>query len=201
MQLLSQRIPDLETVLPVVPHVADKIREQTEDWPCTLHLVGQNEKFAAFDAANVALAASGTVSTELALAGLPMVIGYKVGWLTGKIFEKMVISPFASLINIIEKKGIIPEYLQDAAQPEVLADELEVLFQDPAERKAQTDAQRAALEKMGMGQESPSLRAARVVLEMLDRPPSDTKLARGAGFRIQPRIGSESLPGTTGTVG
>ena len=89
--LLAQRLPGLVIVLPTVPHVAVRVRAATADWPAPLHIVeGEDEKFAAFDAADAALAASGTVTTELALSRTPMVVGYKVGWLTHALMKPLI---------------------------------------------------------------------------------------------------------------
>jgi lipid-A-disaccharide synthase len=83
VDILARKIPRLVTVLPTVPHVAAKVAAATVNWPTPLHIVeGEADKYAAFDAADVALAASGTVTAELALAHTPMVVGYKVGGLT-----------------------------------------------------------------------------------------------------------------------
>ena len=71
--LLAQRIPGLVTVLPTVPHIAGKVKAAVADWPTPLHVLeSEADKFAAFDAADVALAASGTVTAELALSRTPM---------------------------------------------------------------------------------------------------------------------------------
>ena len=81
--LLAKRIPGLVTVLPTVPHVAGRVRAATKNWPTPLHITeSESDKYAAFDAANVALAASGTVTAELALAKTPMVVAYRLGGLT-----------------------------------------------------------------------------------------------------------------------
>jgi len=83
VEMLAPRIPGLVTVLPTVPHVAAKVRAGAEGWPTPLHILeSEDDKYAAFDAADVALAASGTVTAEVALSRTPMVVAYKVGGLT-----------------------------------------------------------------------------------------------------------------------
>src|SRR5262249_8534760 len=78
--LLPREIPGLVTVLPTVPPVVERVRQGTKDWPAPLHILeDEARKFAAFDAADAALAASGTVTTELALARTPMVVAYRAG--------------------------------------------------------------------------------------------------------------------------
>ncbi len=170
VRLLKERIPDLQTAIPVVPHVAEKIETETADWPAPLHLLEQSDKFAAFDAADAALACSGTVTAELALAKVPMVVAYKAGWLTAIWAKSVVIAPFATLINVVEERGVIPEFLQEAVEPPVMADELARLMTDTDAAAVQTAALESALAKMGLGQESASQRAARVVLSLIGNP-------------------------------
>ncbi len=178
VSLLSERVTDLQVVLPVVSHVSERVARGLEGFDVPVHMVEQDEKFAAFHASQAALAASGTVTTELAVAGVPMVVAYRIGWLTDFIYRKLVKVPFITLINIIEGRSIIPEFIQESVDPVVMADELERLFTEPEAAQRQLTGQRAALARMGMGGDSPSLRAARVVVEMLSTPPSPTKLAR-----------------------
>ncbi len=107
--LLRKNIPDLVCVLPTVDHVAGRVREATKNWPTPLHILeGDADKFAAFDAADVALAASGTVTTELALAGTPMVVAYKMGWLTYKLMRPLISVKYATLVNIILDRPPFP---------------------------------------------------------------------------------------------
>ena len=80
---IAADVPGLACVLPTVPNVSAKVREAVKDWPVAVHVVeGNDDKYAALAAADVALAASGTVTTELALARTPMVVAYRLGWLT-----------------------------------------------------------------------------------------------------------------------
>jgi lipid-A-disaccharide synthase len=168
VKILSQKIPGLVTVLPTVPHVADKVRAATAHWPTPLHVLeGEADKYAAFDAADVALAASGTVTAELALAHTPMVVGYKVGGLTYFLSKFLMTVTHITLINIILGREAVPEFLQSRATPQNLAAAVEHLFADDAACAAQAAAMKEFGRLLGEGDEAPSLRAARVVLEFV----------------------------------
>ncbi len=170
VKILAGKIPGLVTVLPTVPHVAAKVRAATAGWPTPLHIVeGEADKYAAFDAADVALAASGTVTAELALARTPMVVGYKVGGLTYFLSKFLMTVKYITLINILQDREAVPEFLQARATPENLAAAVEKLFRDPVARAAQIEAMKDFGRRLGEGDEAPSLRAARVLLEFIDR--------------------------------
>src|SRR5262249_32032349 len=129
--MLARKIPGLVTVLPTVPHVAAKVRAATASWPTPLHVLeGEADKYAAFEAADVALAASGTVTAELALAHTPMVVGYKVGGLTFFLSKFLMTVTHITLINILLEREAVPEFLQSRAKPENLAGAVEHLFRD-----------------------------------------------------------------------
>jgi lipid-A-disaccharide synthase len=164
--LLKKEIPDLVCVLPTVHHVAVRVRERTKNWPTPLHILeGDDERFAAFDAANAALAASGTVTTELALSGTPMVVAYKAGWLTYRLMRPLIDVKFATLVNIILDRAAVPEFIQDKCRPDALAAALLKLFRDPAARDRQMKDLAEAVHALGMDEEAPSLRAARALLD------------------------------------
>jgi len=168
---LAGRIPGLVTVLPTVPHVAAKVREATADWPTELHVVeGEADKYATFDTADVALAASGTVTAELALAHTPMVVGYKVGGLTFFLSKFLMTVTHITLINILLEREAVPEFLQARCTPENLATAVDQLFRDSGARAAQIEAMKDFGHRLGEGDEAPSLRAARVLLEFLANP-------------------------------
>jgi len=170
VDLLAKRIPGLVTVLPTVPHVAHLVRAATSDWPTHLHIVeGDADKYAAFDAADVALAASGTVTAELALAHTPMVVGYKVGGLTYFLSKFLMTVTHITLINILLEREAVPEFLQSRATPQNLAAAVERLFRDEVARAAQVEAMKEFGRKLGEGDEAPSLRAARVLLDFVDQ--------------------------------
>lgn len=171
VRLLADDIPGLFCVLPTVPHVAQKVRDAAADWPTPVVVVErETEKYAAFDAADVAMAASGTVTTELALAHTPMVVGYKVGWLTYFLSKPLMNVKYATLINLILNRPAIPEFLQAECTPEMIADGVKRLLIDAGARSRQLADIDEALTALGRGGESPSLRAARALLELADAP-------------------------------
>jgi lipid-A-disaccharide synthase len=170
VSLLAGLIPGLVTVLPTVPHVADKVRAATANWPTPLHILeGEADKYAAFDAANVALAASGTVTAELALAHTPMVVGYRVGGLTYFLSRFLMTVKYITLINILLDREAVPEFLQRRATPENLATAVAKLFGDDSARGAQIEAMKDFGRLLGEGDEPPSLRAARVLLDFVEK--------------------------------
>jgi lipid-A-disaccharide synthase len=114
----------------------------------------------------VALAASGTVTSELALAGTPMVVGYRLGWLTHALAKPFIHARYATLVNLVLDREAVPEFLQYNCTPEKLAGAVATLLSDARVRERQLRDLEEAVRAFGMGQESPSLRAARAVLEL-----------------------------------
>jgi len=165
---LVKSFPDLVCVLPTVPHVAAAVRAGTANWPAPLHILdGGASKFSAFDAADAALAASGTVTTELALAHTPMVVAYRFGWLTYALGKPFVSVKFATLVNIILDREAAPEFIQSRCTGANLADALVPLLSDTPARREQIKDLDAATALLGVGSEPPSLRAARALLEFV----------------------------------
>lgn len=170
VDLLAKRIPGLVTVLPTVPHVAARVRDATTGWATPLHIVeGEADKYAAFDAASVALAASGTVTAEVALSRTPMVVAYKLGAITYALSRWMMLVKHFTLINIILDREAVPEFLQDKATPQVLSDAVAHLFTDEKTRAAQVAAMNDFATLLGEKEEPPSLRAARVLLDFVEK--------------------------------
>lgn len=166
--ILAKKIPGLVCVLPTVAHVSARVREGAKNWPTPLHILdGDDDKFAAFDAADAALAASGTVTTELALSRTPMVMAYMLGWLTWKLMRPFVSAPFGTLVNVLLEREAVPEFLQEKCRPEGLAAALLPLMTDKAAAEKQlADLDEATL-KLGRGKEAPSLRAAEALLAFM----------------------------------
>jgi lipid-A-disaccharide synthase len=172
LEILARRIPGLITILPTVPHVAARVKEKTAHWPTPLFLVeNEADKFAAFDAADVALAASGTVTAELALSRTPMVVFYILGGITYALGIWLYNSRFFTLLNILLDREAAPEFLQAKAKPEILAAEVEKLFKDKTAHDTQVTAMDEFARKLGEGEEAPSLRAARVLLQFVENNP------------------------------
>lgn len=140
---VKKDMPDIRVVLPAVAHLEDRIREGVSSWRVAPEIVvGLEEKRAAFRSAHAALAASGTVSLELGLAGVPMVVAYKVDWFFRRLKDLNKIFKFASvesfvLPNIILGSKAIPEFLDEEVQPHVLAGLLKAYLTDSPERSAQ----------------------------------------------------------------
>ncbi|NOT38967.1 MAG: lipid-A-disaccharide synthase [Alphaproteobacteria bacterium] len=165
----------LRVVIPTVPTVAARVRQLAAEWGSSVLLTeDQQDKFGAFEAADVALAASGTVATELALAATPMVIGYRVGQVTAAIARRYIKVPYITLVNLILKREAIPEFVQEECTAENLSAELIKLLTNPSARIAQVTASAEAIKALGHGDEKPSVRAARAVLKLLDEPRKKT---------------------------
>jgi lipid-A-disaccharide synthase len=161
-------VPGLVTVLPTVPHVAARVRLATENWPAPVHVIeAEADKFAAFKAANAALAASGTVTTELALARTPMVVAYRVGGLTYTLARLLFRFKYFALVNLLLDRMAVPELLQHRATPTALADAIVPLLTDKAAAAKQIADLDAVARLLGEGSEPPSLRAARAVVDFV----------------------------------
>lgn len=164
--ILKKQRPDLAVVIPAAPTVAAEVKAQGSSWA---HVVeGDEAKLDAMKAATVALACSGTVTTELALAGVPMVVGYRLGAMTHAILKHLIRTPYITLFNIAAKAFVAPELVQDDCNGPALAREVGKRLDDPALRQAQVEAQSAALLKMGRGGPDPSDVAADALLNVLD---------------------------------
>jgi lipid-A-disaccharide synthase len=167
--LLKADRPDLQVVIPAAPTVAELVKGRVAGWSVRAHVVeGEGPKLDAMKAATVALACSGTVTTQLALAGTPMVVGYRIGRLTYAILKRLVRTRYITLFNIAADAAVAPELIQDACNGPALAEELARRLDDPGLRAIQARAQTAALDRMGRGGPDPDEAAAEAVLRILD---------------------------------
>lgn len=139
IEVLGQRGNPFEIVVPTLPRLEAAVREATKDWPVRPEIVtGANQKWAAFSRADAALAASGTVTLELALAGIPMVSCYKSDWMMWAA-RGLITAWSAALPNLIADRPIIPEYYDEYLRPQRLAREIEQLLVDTPARRAQLE--------------------------------------------------------------
>ena len=162
--------PDLNVVIPTTANVTDLVNEQVAQWPVKPFVMDPRgmdpaiyklEKAAAFAAADAALAASGTVSLELAAAATPMVIAYDMNWLSRIIISRMLKIDTVTLVNLVSDTRTIPEFIGKNCQPELIAPAvLKVL--DGA--RGQQEAMELTMQRLGRGGQRPGLRAAHAVL-------------------------------------
>ncbi len=124
-------------------------------------------KTAVFAASELALAASGTVSIELAAVGTPMVIGYKVNWLSAAIMRRAMLAPSFTLVNLLTESKTVPEYDSGDCTVENLCGAMRILLDSPTARAKQIELGQQAMKALGRGGEDPGLRAARSVLSVL----------------------------------
>jgi lipid-A-disaccharide synthase len=165
---LAVRHPGLRVVIPTVEIVAAQVGRAAAGLDAVV-VRGQAEKYDAFAAADVALAASGTVAVELALAGVPAVITYRVAPLTAAIARRLLKIRYVSLVNLVLDRPAVPELLQEHCRPERLVEAVSTLLTDPGARETQRAAGREALARLGYGEPPPSARAARIILDLVAR--------------------------------
>jgi len=168
---MAKKHKNLRVVLPTVETVREKIEPIVAKWNVPVMIVsGELARYDAFAASNLALAASGTVSLELAMAGVPHVIAYKMNWLTGKLAAPILKRKikFVNLINILADKEIIPECLQDDCNLDKIVLELEKVMADGG--KKQTQQAQKVMRLLGAGDVlTPSQKAAQVVKEIIGK--------------------------------
>jgi lipid-A-disaccharide synthase len=167
---LAEKRGPIKVVLPTLRAREEEIRAAVASWPVKPRIVvTEAEKYAAFRRARAALAASGTVTLELALAHVPMVVAYRVPLLEGMIVNAVVRISSASLPNLVLGEVVVPEFLRrEDCTGEKLANALAPLLDDTPERRRQLEAFRRLDQIFSTGSEQPSARAARVTLEVIE---------------------------------
>ena len=164
---LAGRIPPFEVVIPAVAHVRAKIEAESARWAVKAHVVDGSEKYAAMRLARAALAASGTVTLELALAGTPMVVAYKVDRVIAAV-RFLIRTPSVILANLILGENAFPEFLQEAATPQALSAAVSAVMADGRVRDSQIAALARIPQHMTLpGGLRPSDAAADAVLKVL----------------------------------
>ncbi|MFT8932711.1 MAG: lipid-A-disaccharide synthase [Acetobacter syzygii] len=169
LALLKARMPDVVPVVPVSPVVAATVEQAVRNWPVRPIVVTDiHDKHDAFAAAGAALTKSGTSTLELALAGVPMAVTYRVNPLTAFMARRLIRVPYVAMVNLLAGRQVVPELLQQDCAPEVLARAVQTLFENPAVAQAQKDAFATVLHGLeGPGGALPADAAAGAVLDLL----------------------------------
>ncbi len=171
--------PAVRVVIPAVPAHAALIRNAAARLPVPVTVTAdRHERHAAMAACDAAIAASGTVALDLALAGVPMVIAYRLNPLTASILRRMIRVRYATIVNLVLDRPAIPEFLQENCTGNRLAEAALALLRDDGARSAQREAVASALAALGPGDESPSARAAAAILDVVRRR-AETRTEQG----------------------
>ncbi len=164
---LRARGLDLQVIIPAVPNLRPQIEAALADWPLRPHITeGAEDKFRAFRLADAALAASGTVTLELGLAGTPMVVGYKVDAVAASL-RFLLNVPSIVMANLVLQENAFPEFIQEQCHPDKLSAALAPLFADTEERARQREAVARVRSTLRASGDEPSARAAEITLRIL----------------------------------
>jgi lipid-A-disaccharide synthase len=168
LRLVEAKVGAFRIVVPTVETVAEAVSEGIRDWPgqpIVSH--GDAAKYDAFAASRAALAASGTVALELAMARLPMTVAYRLSRPTEILLDRVLKVRTVNLVNLILGRPVVAEHLGPYCTPERLCASLVELIRDEPVRAAHREGYDAAIRLLGAGELSPSLRAADKILEII----------------------------------
>lgn len=168
LALLAARVPGLVPVVPVASAVAQTVRAAAAGWPVQPIIVTElDDKHDAYAAASVALTKSGTSTLELALAGVPMAVTYRVNPISAFLARRMIRIPYVAMVNLLAGRAVVPELLQGDCRPEVLAETVERLLSDSSAAQAQRDGFAAVLACLAVPGGLPSDAAAAEILTLI----------------------------------
>ncbi|GAL99132.1 lipid-A-disaccharide synthase [Acetobacter tropicalis NRIC 0312] len=169
LALLRKDMPDLVPVIPVSPVVAATVERETANWPVRPVIVTDvQDKHDAFAAAGAALTKSGTSTLELALAGVPMAVTYRVNPITAFMARRLIRVPYVAMVNLLAGRAVVPELLQEQCTPSVLANAVKALFENPDMANSQKEAFKTVLNGLqGPGGKLPADAAAEAVLTLM----------------------------------
>ena len=168
LTLLAARVKGLVPVVVVAAAVAETVERAVASWPVRPVVVTDEQgKHDAYAAAAAALTKSGTSTLELAMAGVPMAVAYRVNPLTAAIARRLVRVEFAALVNLLAGRAVVPEFIQAQATSARLADVVHRLLTDDDAASAQRAEFRKVIARLTPPEGRPSQAAARAVLELL----------------------------------
>lgn len=166
INLLSEQKPNIKILIPLVDKTRNLVSQMAKDLKVQYFFIEKNEKDSAYFSTNFALAKSGTNALEFSLYHIPIIIAYKINFLTHFIIKLLVKIKFANLINLILGYELIPEMLQKNCEAQKLFHKLESLISDKNLAQKQIDEGQVALKIMGLGSvENPSQKAANEILK------------------------------------
>ena len=171
LRLIAARVPGVVPVVPVGALVAELVKQATALWnPRPVVVTTTDDKHDAFAASAAALTKSGTSTLELALACVPMIVAYRFNPITAAIARRLIKVKYASILNLMADRAVIPEFIQQDCTPAKLAEALVPLLADPTAAQAQREALRPYLDMLRPpGGEKPSEAAAAAILALLDQ--------------------------------
>lgn len=166
----TARLGEVDWVLPAVPQHRALIEETISGWPVRPRIVdGEMAKFSAFRSARAALACSGTVTLELAVAGVPQVVAYRTGWLEAQIARRLITAETAVLANLVIGEKVVPEFLQEFATVDAVTEALIPVIAGGPDRDRQLAAFSRLDAIMDFAGRDPSDKASEIVLQTLAR--------------------------------
>ena len=169
LALLNAEQKNLVPVLAAASGIADAVAAQTADWAVRPIIVrGITERYDAFAACKAALTKSGTSTLELAMAGVPMAVTYRVNPISGFLGRRLIKIPYVAMINLLSGRALVPELLQEQCRPDVLAATLLTLLRAPDQAAAQREGFAAALASLRAPTGAPSDAAAQAILAVLN---------------------------------
>lgn len=169
--LVAEQLPRARFVLPAVPRLVEAITQLTADWRVKPEIVtGETAKLAAFREARAALAASGTVTLELALAQVPTVAAYRGAAWEAALARRLIKLPSVILPNLIIGESVVPEFIQDEASPQALAGALLAAIAEGAARQRQLDGFASVEQNMRSAGPSPAANAVSAALALVREP-------------------------------
>ncbi len=168
LALLARELPGVVPVVPTAAAVADTVRRATAGWPTAPILVTDtDEKHDAYAAASAALTKSGTSTLELALAGVPMAVTYRVNPVSAALAKRLIQVKHVAMVNLLAGHELVPELLQARCRADLLAETVVRLVRDTAAAQAQRDGFAAVIDSLRAPFGTPSDAAARAVLALI----------------------------------
>ena len=167
---VAREIENLSVVVPVVPHTREEVSARVAGWPIQPILVeDESDKMAAFSAANAALAASGTATLELGMAGLPSVVAYKMGGMMGALLMRVLRVPSAVIVNLVLDAPVMQEFLEDRCTADLITPAINALLQDDALNREKRAQLSLLADVLGGAGQAPATRVAEIIRSLIQQ--------------------------------